>query len=364
MHGVAGQTGIIPNPSPRPSRRGEFDWSTLDRLLDAAKRKGLPTVFVFGGTPPWAAPNGRKAAYREDSRAAPPDDLADWDAFVRALVRHAGDRIDAYEPWITANHPHHYNGGVETLVAMTRRAARIIRQDDPAATVVCPAITDLWERTSHEYLLRFAASGAYQYCDAAAVNLYQRRITDPPETMLETVRDVERTFQLAGYHLPLWRTGTTQTLQLNDPLDEDTAANHLVRYYLMSLYSRRVERMFFYAWGNSKIPLVVQAEGQPPTKAGRYLDRLQRWLDGAGIRSCGHGGEIRLPGNVWQCEFVVPGDHGTPHRARIRWTLSGTADVTAGSGARRLRRLDGTSRSLGAKDTVRITGRPVLIEYA
>ncbi|WP_063757776.1 helix-turn-helix domain-containing protein [Streptomyces fulvoviolaceus] len=344
-------------------RRGEFDWTTLDRLLDGAERQGLSTVFVLGGTPGWAAPDGRRAAYREDSRAAPPDDLADWDAFVRAVVRHAGGRIDAYEPWITANHGHHYNGSVETLAEMTRRASRIIREHDKDATVVCPSITDLWEDASHEYLLRFAEAGAYQYCDAAAVNLYQRSVTDPPETMLEIVRKVERTFQLAGYHLPLWNTGTVQTIQLNDPLDADTAADHAVRFYLTGLYSRIVERMYFYAWGNSKIPLVVQAEGQAPTKAGLHVDRLQKWLARAEIRSCGHGAEIGLPENVWQCEFLVPDEHGIPHPARIRWTLSGTADVRAGAGAYRVDHLDGTTRETGAEDAVRITERPLLVRY-
>lgn len=282
---------------------------------------------------------------------------------MRAVVRHAGDRIDAYETWITANHPHHYNGSVETLAEMTRRASLIIRQEDEGATVVCPSITDLWEKKSHAYLLRFAAAGAYQHCDVAAVNLYQRSVTDPPETLLESIRDVERTFQLAGYHLPMWRTGTTQMIQLNDPLDADRAADHLVRLYLTTVYSRRVERFFFYAWGNSKIPLVVQAEGQPPTRAGLHIDRLQQWLARAKVRSCGNGDEIRLPENVWQCEFLVPGEHGTPRRARIRWTLSGTADVRAGAGASRVDHLDGTTREIGAEDSLRITERPVLVRY-
>lgn len=343
--------------------RGVFDFATLDRLLDGAERQGLPVTFVFGGTPGWAAPNGRKAAYREDCRAAPPDDLGDWDAFVHAVVLHAGHRIDAYEPWITANHGHHYNGSVETLVEMTRRASGIIRQYHPDATVVCPSITDLWDDASHAYLLRFAEAGAYQYCDAAAVNLFQRSVTDPPETMLEIIRKAERTFQLAGYHLPLWNTGTTQMIQLNDPLDPDTAADHAVRFYLTGLYSRIVERMYFYAWGNSKIPLVVQAEGQAPTKAGRYVDRLQRWLAHAEIRACGRGAEMGLPENVWQCEFLAPDEHGAPHPARIRWTLSGTADVPAGTGAYRVEHLDGTTREIGAEDVVRITEEPLLVRY-
>ena len=218
-------------------------------------------------------------------------------------------------------------------------------------------VTDLWDDAAHAYLLRFAEAGAYQYCDAAAVNLFQRSVTDPPETMLETVRGVERTFQLAGYHLPLWSTGTSQMIQLNDPLHPDTAANHAVRFYLTGLYARIVERMYFYAWGNGKIPLVVQAEGQAPTLAGLFVDRLQRWLANAEIRSCGRGAEIGLPEHVWQCEFL------TPDPCRIRWTLSGTADVPAGPGAYRVDHLDGTTRETGPEDVVRITERPVLVRY-
>jgi len=344
---------------------GEFDWSTLDRLLDAARPQGLPTLFVFGGTPAWAAPHARKAAYPDGSRAAPPDDLGDWDTYIRALVRHAGDRIDAYELWVMANHPHHYNGRVETLVEMTRRASRIIRAGDPDAVVVCPSVTELWKRTSHNYLLRFAALGGYQYCDAAGIKLYQRQVSDPPETMLEAVAGVEKTFQRAGYHLPLWNTGTTQTLQLNEPLEDDRAADYAVRFYLTGLYGQKrgIERMYFYAWGNGSIPLVLQAEGQAPRKAALYVARLQQWLVHAEIRSCGHGREISLPENVWQCEFLIPDERGVRRPARIRWTHTGTADTPAGPGAHRVRHLDGTAHEVDALDAVHITERPLLIEY-
>ncbi|MFE5325292.1 helix-turn-helix domain-containing protein [Embleya sp. NPDC056575] len=345
-------------------RRGEFDWSTLDRLLAGADRQGLDTLFVFGGTPAWAAPEARKAPYPDGSRAAPPEVPADWDDFVRALVRHAGDRIDAYELWVAANHPHHYNGSVEALVEMTRRASAVIRAEDPGATVVCPSVTELWKPESHDFLLRFAAAGGYQYCDAAGVKLYQRQITDPPETMLEAVRGVDRTFQRAGYHLPLWNTGTTQTLPLDDPLDEDTAADYAVRFYLTGLYARNrdLRRMYFYAWGNGKIPIVVQAEGQPPTRAGLFTARLQQWLAQARVDACGHGRGVGLPENVWQCEFLVPDELGTPRRARIVWTHAGTADIPIGRRENRILFLDGTARDVDAHDTQQISGRPILVE--
>lgn len=346
-------------------RRGEFDWATLDRLLDGAERQGLPSLFVFGGTPAWAAPDARKAAYPEGARAAPPDDLADWDAFVRALARHAGARIDAYELWVMANHEHHYNGSVKTLVEMTRRASRIIKELDPDATVVCPSVTELWTARAHRFLTEFAALGGYQYCDAAGVKLYQRRGTDPPETILEAVQEVEQTFHKAGYHLPLWNTGTTQTLPLDDPLEPEQAADRAVRFYLAGLYARNwgLERMYFYAWGNGKIPLVLQAEGQPPTKAGLFVGVLQQWLAHARVTSCGHGPEVSLPKNVWECRFTAPDARGAPRTTRIVWAYSGTATVRAGAGASSVRQLDGTALALDAEDSVQITERPVFIEH-
>jgi hypothetical protein len=183
--------------------------------------------------------------------------------------------------------------------------------------------------------------------------------------MLEAVRDVDRTFQRAGYHLPLWSTGTTQTLPQNDPLEEDTAADHAVRFYLTGLYARNrnLARMYFYAWGNGKIPLVVQAEGQPPTKAGLFVARLQQWLAHADLRSCGHGLQIALLENVWQCEFLIPDERGTLRTARIRWTHAGTANTRAGTGARSIEYLDSTAREVDPRDTERITERPVLIPY-
>jgi hypothetical protein len=184
--------------------------------------------------------------------------------------------------------------------------------------------------------------------------------------MLEAVRDVDRTFQRAGYHLPLWSTGTTQTVTLNDPLEEETAANHAVRFYLTGLYARarNLERMYFYAWGNGRLPLVLQAEGQPPTKAGLFVARLQQWLVGAELRSCGRGPQIALPENVWQCEFLIPDERGVLRTARIRWTHAGTAETRVSAGARAVEHLDGATRQVGHRDTVRVTERPVLIRYS
>ncbi|MFD0574146.1 hypothetical protein ACFQ0T_39180 [Kitasatospora gansuensis] len=76
-------------------------------------------------------------------------------------------RIEAYELWVLANDRRFYSGSVATLVEMTRRANRIIKAADPAATVVCPSMGELWKPEGQAFLGEFAAQGGYQHCDAA-----------------------------------------------------------------------------------------------------------------------------------------------------------------------------------------------------
>ncbi|MFI2039339.1 helix-turn-helix domain-containing protein [Streptomyces bottropensis] len=344
-------------------RRGEFDWDVLDRLVDGAERAALPALFVMGGTPRWASPDGPVGPYADGSRAAPPDRLADWDAFVSALVRRYQGRIEAYELWVLANDSRFYNGSVETLVEMVRRAGRTIRAADPEATVVCPGMGRLWEPEAVHVLERFAELGGYRYCDVAGVKLYQRTASDPPETMLALTRTVDRILHRAGVHPRLWNTGTMYEIPLQKPLSRRRAADYAVRFYLVGLYARdaNVERMYFYNWGGTKIPVVLQAEGGAPTRAALAVEQLQRWLAHARIHSCGHGLASGLGANVWECRFTVT-ESGPSHEATVRWTDSGTAMTTSEPGLAFVHRLDGTVTAVRPGDTIRITEQPVLLE--
>ncbi|MEU1555074.1 helix-turn-helix domain-containing protein [Streptomyces scabiei] len=344
-------------------RRGEFDWSVLDRLVDGAERAGLPALFVMGGTPRWASPDGPVGPYADGSRAAPPDRLADWDTFVRALVERYEGRIEAYELWVLANDSRFYDGSVRTLVEMVRRAGRTIRATDPDATVVCPGMGRLWDPEAVRVLERFAELGGYRHCDVAGVKLYQRTASDPPETMLALTRTVDRILHHAGVHPRLWNTGTMYEIPLQKPLGRRRAADYAVRFYLVGLYARNanVERMYFYNWGGTKIPIVLQAEGGAPTQAALAVERLQRWLAHARIHSCGHGLASGLGDNVWECRFTVTGSR-LRHEAAIRWTDSGTAVTTSEPDLAAVHRLDGTVTPVRPGDTIRITEQPILLE--
>ncbi len=344
--------------------RGEFDWTVLDREVAGAQNAGLPVLFTLGGTPRWASPAGRVGPYSNGSRTTPPDDLADWDALVAALVGRYHGRIEAYELWVLANDSHFYTGSVETLVEMTRRASEIIRAADPKATVVCPGMGNLWTDGGRQVLQRFAELGGYNYCNVAGIKLYQRGASDPPETMLDLVTTIDRVFHEAGIHPRLWNTGTTYLIPLQKSLTETQARNYAVRFFLVGVYARSVnlERMYFYNWGGTNIPIVLQAVGGAPTRAALAVEQLQRWLAHAQSRSCGHGLAIRLPDNVWQCECTIV-ESDRHYDAMIRWTDSGTATTIAEPGVAAVHGLDGDTTTVQPGDTITVTEEPILIEH-
>ncbi|WP_405811459.1 beta-galactosidase [Streptomyces sp. NBC_00210] len=343
-------------------QRGEFDWSTLDREVAGAERAGLPVLFVLGGTPRWASPDGPRSPYPDGTRAAPPDSLADWDDFVRAVAQRYRGRIADYELWVLGNDRRFFAGSVEILVEMTKRASRIVRAADPRATIVCPGMGQLWAPKGREFLQRFAVLGGYDACDVAGIKLHQRSAVDPPESMLELVTEVDRLLHRAGVQPRLWNTGTTYSIALESPLDEARARAYAVRFFLVGLYARHLnlERMYFYSWGGTRIPIVLQAEGGPPTSAALAVEQLQRWLAHARSYSCGHGLAIGQPANVWECAFVIEGQ-ASRHHAVIRWTDSGTAQTAAGPQMRQVQRLDGSSVDLEPGDTVAVSEEPVLL---
>lgn len=218
--------------------RGQYDWTILDRMVAGAKRARLPILFTIGGTPEWAAPDAPRAPYNDGSRAAAPDSLSDWETFVSTLVARYRDQIEAYEVWVLGDDSRFYSSSVETLVAMTRIAQRIVRSTSPRAKVVCPGMGRLWTVEGRNFMRRFGALGGYQHCDVANIKLYARSASHPPETMLELVATADHLLHEAGVHPPIWNTGTRYEIALAGSLDETTAVNHAVRFFLVGLYAR------------------------------------------------------------------------------------------------------------------------------
>lgn len=349
-------------------RRGTFDWKILERSVRGAERERLPIVFTFGATPGWAAPDGPRTPYPDDSRATPPDDLADWDRFVEAVATRYRSRIGAYELWDNVGATTHYVGSMTTLAKMVRRAARIIKRADPDAKLACPSFGKLWEPEGRARLEKFVRTGAYDYCDAAALKLHPRRADGPPEDIIEVAEKVQDMFRENSVGHRVWNTGPGAEIDDGARLSRRRADDYAVRFYLVGLYLRKlnVERMYFYSWGSRGVPLVVQPVGGPPTEAGRRIGRLHGWLADRPISSCGKGRGVGLPDGVFECVFLR-GEGREPDAAgpwmAVRWTQRGRARGELGKGAELLRRMDGGVERVRAGERVEYGESPVLVEY-
>lgn len=174
--------------------------------------------------------------------------------------------------------------------------------------------------------------------------------------MTEQAVLIYNTLHHVGVHLPMWATGPAHDIPTVEPLREEDANNYAVRHYLAGLYAR-YGRMYFYSWGPRNLPLVLQAEGGPPTRAALFVQRLQEWLDGARIRSCGRGRSAGLPAGAWQCRFRL----ADGAEAAVRWMAEGTAGMRTEPGAYRVDHLDGRKAPVEGGETMTLTERPVLI---
>jgi hypothetical protein len=333
--------------------RGQFDWETIERLVTGAEGDDLPVVFVFGGTPDWASPNGPKSVFTDGSRASPPDDLADWERFVRTVAEKYRGRIGAYELWDMANHPDFFTGSMAELVEMTRLASQAIRAADPDASVVCPSMGELWDPAMLGKLREFSKLGGFDLCDAGSVKLAARNDIDPPETMLPLAFEIEKALQSTGTAIRMWSTGSAYDINTQPTLDPDRAADHAVRFFLSGLYAG-YRRMYFYNWGSGKLPIVLQPVGGPHTKAASHVERLHLWLAGSRISSCGQGRDAGLPDDLWQCRFDLDGKEFV-----IWWTVDRRLEVPPAPGTTSVEDLDGNSAPAG--DTVTVTGSPILL---
>ncbi|WP_367124225.1 helix-turn-helix domain-containing protein [Streptomyces phytohabitans] len=341
-------------------RRGHYRWQVLERMVDAAEREGLPVLLTLSGTPLWAAPGGRRSAYG-DSLASPPADLADWDRFVRHVVTRYRGRVESYELWDYAGHPLSFSGSVDTLARMTERAAAVIEDTDPDALVVCPSFGELWTDQGRQRLRDFARTGAYEHCDAVALKTPPRTADGRPEEMLDLVASTHRLLYEEGCpDLPVWNTGTDRDVAVVPPLDERRARDYAVRFYLVGIYGwhDRLRRTYFYSWGSTDVPLVVEPVDGAPTEAGRRMGRLREWLDGARVAACGRGVRARLTGDAYTCRFERRGES-----LRVYWTSRGDGSASLAPGAYRLRHMDGRTERVRAGDRLRFGEEPVLVDH-
>ena len=261
--------------------RDEFDFRRLDEYLELANRHHIELMLSLMLTPPWATsqPDARCGFAR--GTCAPPRDLEDWRKYVTTIGSRYKGKIRLYEVWNEPNLKEFWTGEIETMIAMTTDAARILHAIDPGNVVISPPMTG---DAGVSYLDRFLAQGGGRDVDVIGYHFY---VTPrPPEAMVGLIASVKKTMTRYGLvHKPLWNTesGWSRNKVFRFP---DEAASYVARTYILN-WAGGVSRVYWYAWDDLHwIGLRMIEDGDKPTRAAEAYRVIQRWLSGAVMTSC------------------------------------------------------------------------------
>lgn len=333
---------------PQPN---QWRFEYLDRYVAQAQARGISILLTLGQTPAWASARPDEATSSGFGNAAEPERMADWIEYVRTLATRYKGRIAGYEIWNepafketdripgTSGRAGYFSGSARSMVALTREAAKVIRQVDPQALVVSPSMAG-----QHQGLRRldaFLKAGGGEYVDVIGFHFYLVDTTAPEE--LPGL--VERVRQLLTVHgvgnRPIWNTESGLVIQspgkrvmpllphgrgvLSVVFSDEMAAGMLARYLVLGVHSG-LERYYWFAWDSGSMGLLTAQKPRVPNKAGHAYATMRRWLEGARFNGC-----TEDPEGYWRCRLSDPRNN---RQAEIVWSATGYRPLSTIPGMR------------------------------
>jgi len=166
-------------------KKGEYDWSAYEELTANLEKRGLRAVYILDYSHPLyeagvSSRNALNPAQDQRGTASPqhPESIAAYARWAAAAAKHFHGRHVIWEIW---NEPNGFfwkpKPDVQQYTALALAAAKAIREAEPDATIVGPALSGFeWP-----YFEAFLKSGVLEYLDAVSVHPYRSPRT-PPET--------------------------------------------------------------------------------------------------------------------------------------------------------------------------------------
>jgi len=298
--------------------KGRWQFDKLDALLKIAEDQKVRVLLTLGSTPQWASARPEEKCAYGKGCAAEPENLVDWDAYVRAVVTRYKGRIEAYELWNEVHFSDHgdaydasgaayfYSGTAAAMVALARRARAIVQEVDPNAKLLSPSfhVYGDWIKK----LSLFLAIGGARYTDVVSFHFYAR----DPEDTLRTVAAVRRVLAAQGRpEMPIWNTEVgyvladgTRPFASGMALRSDLAA-YVLRTFVLSA-GAGLDRVYWYAWDNGIMGL-ADRDGNPVEASDVAYQAAARWLTNRIVEKC--SGDAA----VWICALR--------HGAKQEWVL-------------------------------------------
>lgn len=234
--------------------RGEYHWAGYDELTANLAKRGMRPLYIldyshrlYEDTVETTNPISGKA---ERNIASPrkPESVAAFARWAGAAAKHFAGQKVIWEIW---NEPNIFfwrpQPKVEDYITLALATCKAVREADPAATILGPAISGL----DPAFMEKFLASGVLEYLDGVSVHPYRHKRA--PETVAAEYRKLRE--QIDRY-APAARKGKLPIVSgewgySTDGKDvsPETQAAYLVRQQLFNLFSG-VPLSIWYDWKN------------------------------------------------------------------------------------------------------------------
>ena len=330
--------------NPRP---GVYDFASLDKLIQAAHSHNAELIYTLGRTPPWASSQPQASGAYGRGQCAPPRNIADWDAYVTAVVTHAGGKIQAWELWNEPVDPHFYCGDIPTLVVMAKHAYKIIKTLSPNSMVLSPAVTG---GPGPGWLNSFLSLGGKDAVDVISFHGYWSSRAEDIHTLIGNYRQVMERNGVGS--MPLWDTEASWAGFGKPITDPGLRAAFLAKYYLLQ-WSDGVTRFFWYAYDGGNIWGGLWNSSQGLHRDGIAYGQVYRWMTGATQTApCSADAQA-----TWSCKYARTGGY----QAEAIWNSRTDVAVPVPPGMTEYRDLAGGVQAVGSAP-VRVGTEPILFE--
>jgi hypothetical protein len=330
------------NPLP-----GRYDFKSLD-VFFAAANKSKDVVFTLGRTPQWASslPDAKNSYGL--GQCAPPENMATWDAYVRAVAKYVHGRTHYWELWNEPDDKNFYCGDISKMVEMSKHAHSILKEVDPQAILISPPVTG---GPGPKWLESFLAEGGGSYVDVIAFHGYWSASAEDIESVIASYQVVLHDHALDKK--PLWDTEVSWagSGNLPAPAEQDQAA-YIAKSYLLH-WSQGVERAIWYAYDVGPKGGGMLSSNKEMSAPAKAYKETYRWMQGATlVAPCIHDSH-----GTWTCSLRRNGDY----RAEVMWNSSSVISMSPDTRFTEYYDLAGSIHHLSGEN-VTIGFMPVLFE--
>lgn len=341
--------------------KGVFNFSLYDQYVAAAPKEGTNgnvavMDLTLGMTPSWAVSDQSSCRAAPDGTVicqAPPDNIADWQVFITALVGHYNGStrpyIKYYEIWnewnVVGLATGFWIGNVQQLVDLEQTACTIIHAQAPnfsfvlTPSTVGPAVTS--NSAAPQALQQFFSAGGNACIDGVSFhgNLGLMTLTPFPlpgegcqesgcnGTIVQIVNSYRQIMNQNGFAASVPLFDTEGGFESANITDSDQRAAWLAQFYALQgglFNSDQLQWVSWFTWGAPGVAGNIETSSQTPDTAGVAYNQLDNWLLGRLPTPCVHNGTI------WTCGLTGAANY----QAEIIWDdlqtcNNGTCTTTA-----------------------------------